>query len=184
MATTRTATAKEPQDRKPPARRRTAKRPPEDETPETNVDGVARAREATKKVAARSRKPPAAKTEELAAEALRKGPPDGAPAMVPFVRVPRRRRAEFTIALEQIRTTLTEQGVTPGETDSAKVEAALAEHPSQVMVLVADIEDLLAPVAEDPEGFLAWAVSAPDADLMRLFSWYVADLGEAGASPT
>lgn len=105
--------------------------------------------------------------------------PDGAPQLWPFLKLPRRKRAEFFRAMENLPTD-----------DKGEVEIDLAtmtmSQAADAFAILAELEDALRVVAADAKAFNTWALAASDEHVVQLFGWYMQRFqpGEASASPT
>ncbi|MEO7260254.1 MAG: hypothetical protein ABI047_03190 [Jatrophihabitantaceae bacterium] len=118
--------------------------------------------------------------------------PANAPVMMAFHQLNRRRRAQLTAALRRLqpRTEKFDQEVRaalsavkelqPGE---APTEATL-EAGEELFEFLADVEDLLALVAFEPESFHRWAnlPTTKDEDLLALFSRFSRSMNQGEAS--
>lgn len=108
--------------------------------------------------------------EKIEAEVLKAEKPDGAPDMIPFKAVPRRRRAELMRKLTALQEREAEVKAVRGDNAEA---GATPEQAAVVFDFLADLEELLVEAAMDPEAFTAWANSCEDRELTALFGWYV-----------
>jgi hypothetical protein len=105
--------------------------------------------------------------------------PAGAPGLWPFLKLPRRQKAQFFRCLKNLPTD--DKGEL--EIDLGTMSLAVA---GDAYELLADIEDSLRIAATDQKAFTTWANSAADEDVVQLFGWYMQRFqpGEASASPT
>ena len=114
--------------------------------------------------------------EALAQDANPPEYPPGAPELRPYMRLPRRERAEFFVQLDPLQEKVSRmpaQGTSIGLREAAEMYQTMA-----------DIEDLLRTVAVDQTEFDAWVVEADDKAFMELFTAYFArsQPGEAARS--
>lgn len=126
---------------------------------------------------------PAAKAEQgasaadMAAEKVPATPPPGAPTLRPTSTLNRRLRADFFTPLKDVPINDDGEIEVPG--------GAFAQGAAGFAMLAA-IEDALRILAIDADAYDAWAASAPDAELMQLFTFVFSTMspGEAQASLT
>jgi hypothetical protein len=119
--------------------------------------------------------------------------PEGSPAVVPLLQLPRRRRAEVVRKLGNLRERqrdLPDIGDAEALADddaerTPEQEKAMLDRAAAMFDLFADFEELLVEVAEDPEAMRAWLTSADDQALSALTGYYMRTFqaGEAPASP-
>lgn len=105
-------------------------------------------------------------------------PPEGAPELRPYLRLPFRDRADYMEKLDPLWAkvqALPKQGDEAGPAQAAVMYRTLAE-----------IDDLMRGVAVDPDAYDAWVASVGDGQFMQLFSSYIAGSqpGEAASSPS
>jgi hypothetical protein len=110
--------------------------------------------------------------------------PDGCPELIPVLRLPRSRRADYYDAMSRVsEMQRSASGAEKVADESRPVEIRLAEVADMNRMLAA-IEDLLAVVAADPDEFRAWALDVDDSILVEAFNAYIARTqpGEASSS--
>lgn len=104
--------------------------------------------------------------------------PPGSPKLRPYMRLPRRERAAFFRKLKPLQELM---GDLPKQGDSVDGDRAAAMYDS-----LAQVEDFLRPMAEDPAAFDTWLVGpgSDDKTFVTFFSAYFAgaQLGEADSS--
>lgn len=107
--------------------------------------------------------------------------PVGAPALVPFHQLDRRKRAAVTKVVAELMPKVEKYVDAPAPSGSLTEGQSLG-FLAEALEWVADIEDFLLVVAVDRERMTQWVKSADDAALLGLFMSFTARLGEAGSS--
>lgn len=113
--------------------------------------------------------------------------PEGVPALLVLLALPRRRRSAYFRALAVVADHQAKSAkhkvVTDPSKDKRPVELKLA-HAADQADLVAAVEDLLATVAVDEETYRKWALEATDADLVKTYNVWMKKTqpGEASSS--
>lgn len=135
--------------------------------------------------------PESSLSDEMAADVKPVKKPRGAPALWPFLQLPRRKRAEFLRGVaavqsrqEQIEKAAEAVKAAAGQADAN--EGVGIAQAADLYDILADIEELLLVVASDAEAFTKWANAASDDALSDLLFWYMErfQVGEARASST
>lgn len=124
------------------------------------------------------------RTEALADEATPAVKPPGSPELWPFLKLPRRQRAQF---MQQVGPLMDKSESLSDLKELADDDGTVsAEEAADLFAMLADIEDVLRTTANDPAKFDRWAREAPDDQLMELLAWYMQTFqpGEAQASPS
>jgi hypothetical protein len=103
---------------------------------------------------------------------------DSLPRILEFHQVNRRRRANLT---HQITALLPRTAAIQDVSKQPTTDLAVA---GDVMDFFADVEDLLATIAVDPDAFREWSTTAEDIQLLALFAQFVGSFtsGEAKRS--
>lgn len=111
--------------------------------------------------------------------------PEGAPELLPILRLPRRRRGAVVASVMRLNEAQQEfAGDSDAETVTVDIKSLSPERAERMFDLLADLEDVLRGVAADQAAFDAWAENADDGALSALFGFYMKtfQVGEASAS--
>ncbi len=100
------------------------------------------------------------------------------PVMASLHQLPRRQRADLVEAFSR----LPEMDTVEGLMRAAAAEGASMADKASMLRVMADIEDMLATCAVEPDRFRLWAQTADEVDLIVLLGQVVADSGEAPSS--